>query len=1155
MIFGFAGWSCSAAESRSADSLDPGAGVARFSEGRTSVPAWDASGLGPLPWQGIACVDVNDDASRIAVGTIAPPGDPNVFVFDAEGEIVVQQAVGQRWIDQIAVEPKTDLVRAMCTIPAGTAADGPEVYTVSSQGSTAEAPTGFNGESFRWYFHYGDHSNHVTRLLRRAGNTTATATAEEITWWMDGEMDRRQSVRLRGFPTSGIVTALAAGDGGFVLVGWATPDGSAGKDSNRPLPPNLILVRCQDTPRQSATPQWSRPCTLDVDPAPTPELGDYGTPIPNGDPGALDAPAEPPAPARLQQYDQKIYAPLSVALRVPPSGSDSVEPAHLRIAAADYQGWHRWVRSNASRADESRCVRFMPSRPTVRVYDGSGREIRVFPPERFAKPGWFDLLFFAGGNRLLARPHHWTSRGLAGQTRLPADDNARELYVLDVETGAVRAMSFPAPLCDVAASGSGRIAASCWDGRAYLLDEADLDRDTPPAAKAVQLDGPSMMRLSRDGRRMVAAGHAGVVSLWDETGNMLWRRDLNRLAQPGEKPWIARAKASRIAEGLWVMPVGRYHSALGREYLIEAPDGLILIEAHSGLSFDEDFAAIQHAGLDPMRVKYVLATHEHGDHTPGAYLWRVVTGAKFVAAREAAYTMQHHIPMGTGYGFHPPIPTDIVADGDCELNLAGLSLRGFRSPGHTFGSMAWMFEREGKSYLATGDLVGPGGKLGYSGSVNFSAHDALQSLERLAALKADFVLPGHGGPEDATVRLMAGQHVGRATGWNRIRPSQPEPRYGITAQDVLVVGRLVGATSADVGDLNVDGRPDVAIVSPMAEGAVVRIYLNQGGRFAEQPDETILVRDVEHPSKIRACHLDDDQMADILVSGSRIACLRSARRAPGGAVRYEIRPADVGTDVNQVRRVDLGGQTGPAIMLASRHKGWSCIGLAGKTVNDPSLQAWLAQLKGAYADLCELDVNGDGRTDLLNSYGLIFLRQTNGTFPSSPTLTLPPAKDDWTLMGTGDFNGDRRPDVALLAHGMKQAKLALHLNTGSTDVPYRPDPDAAFDLTFADEPAQRRHLLRDSPTVGDFNGDGFDDLILGKAKTRSVLILLGGPSGLSQSRSISPEIEFLLHHETGLRLADFDADGDADLAAFGYTEGTAPGFGYGPLGIFIWLQP
>jgi len=153
------------------------------------------------------------------------------------------------------------------------------------------------------------------------------------------------------------------------------------------------------------------------------------------------------------------------------------------------------------------------------------------------------------------------------------------------------------------------------------------------------------------------------------------------------------------------------------------------------------------------------------------------------------------------------------------------------------------------------------------------------------------------------------------------------------------------------------------------------------------------------------------------------------------------------------------------------------------------------------------------------------------------------------------FNGDQRPDVVLLAHGMEQARLALHLNTGRADLPCRDKPDAAFDLTFADEPARRHHLLRDSPTVGDFNGDGIDDLILGKAKTRSVFVLLGSPDGLSRSRSVRPKIEFLLHHETGLCLADFNTVGRADLAAFAYTEGTEPGFGYGPLGMFVRLQP
>jgi hypothetical protein len=55
------------------------------SEPKTKVPRWDARGVGPLPWQGVACLDVNDDVTRIALGTIAPSGDPNVLLLDGDG--------------------------------------------------------------------------------------------------------------------------------------------------------------------------------------------------------------------------------------------------------------------------------------------------------------------------------------------------------------------------------------------------------------------------------------------------------------------------------------------------------------------------------------------------------------------------------------------------------------------------------------------------------------------------------------------------------------------------------------------------------------------------------------------------------------------------------------------------------------------------------------------------------------------------------------------------------------------------------------------------------------------------------------------------------------------------------------------------------------
>ncbi len=135
-----------------------------------------------------------------------------------------------------------------------------------------------------------------------------------------------------------------------------------------------------------------------------------------------------------------------------------------------------------------------------------------------------------------------------------------------------------------------------------------------------------------------------------------------------------------------------------------------------------------------------------------------------------AYTLQHHVPISTGYGLHPPVPTDIRVKEDTELNLAGLKVRALRLPGHTFGSMGWMFTKEDKKYIAFGDLIMPNGPLGYAGSINFSARDVLASLRKLQALKPDVALPGHGPVGDPSRYIKAGIDVGVRDGWGKIPP-------------------------------------------------------------------------------------------------------------------------------------------------------------------------------------------------------------------------------------------------------------------------------------------------------------------------------------------------------------------------------------------------
>ena len=74
--------------------------------------------------------------------------------------------------------------------------------------------------------------------------------------------------------------------------------------------------------------------------------------------------------------------------------------------------------------------------------------------------------------------------------------------------------------------------------------------------------------------------------------------------------------ARQVGAGIWRTGVGRYHSDMGTQILIEAPQGLILIDPNSAASLAENWAMIEGGRPGSAQVKYILPTHEHGDHAP-----------------------------------------------------------------------------------------------------------------------------------------------------------------------------------------------------------------------------------------------------------------------------------------------------------------------------------------------------------------------------------------------------------------------------------------------------------------------------------------------------------------------------------------------------------
>jgi hypothetical protein len=96
-------------------------------------------------------------------------------------------------------------------------------------------------------------------------------------------------------------------------------------------------------------------------------------------------------------------------------------------------------------------------------------------------------------------------------------------------------------------------------------------------------------------------------------------------------------------------------------------------------------------------------------------------------------------------------------------------------------------------------------------------------------------------------------------------------------------------------------------------------------------------------------------------------------------------------------------------------------------------------------------------------------------------------------------------------------------------------------------------LLRDAPVVCNWNGDGIDDLVVGRGQSQEVLILLGSCQGLDAKRSQKIALDNRTHFETELFIGDFNGDARPDFAGFG--DSLTGAVWNGPPAAYIWLRP
>jgi len=345
------------------------------------------------------------------------------------------------------------------------------------------------------------------------------------------------------------------------------------------------------------------------------------------------------------------------------------------------------------------------------------------------------------------------------------------------------------------------------------------------------------------------------------------------------------------------------------------------------------------------------------------------------------------------------------------------------------------------------------------------------------------------------------------------------------------------ANGVSAGDINLDGKPDFAVVNY----DTMSVFLNTTTpgsttpAFSSRFDFGIFDGS---PTAVVVADMNCDGKPDVITANVNTNSLSVFinTTVPGSTVPIFLTRSDFGTLLapENLAIADINGDGKPDMLAANTAVDNISVFInrTGVGTSPASFGGTEFSMQAGSAPMSILiqDLNGDGKPELVsgdynNNAVSVFV---NNTSPGAVIPVYSAAQNFSTgtgspaALGTGDFNLDGKYDLAVVNAEPGGGYIAIFLNTtapGSSTISF----SAQTDFAMANGPR--------TVEIGDVNGDGKPDLISTNGLDNIASIFLNTTTPGAATPTFSARTDFSTGNEPqSLTLADFNGDGKIDFA-------------------------